>query len=240
MNKDDIFKEDADLKRIDQALSDIFEPPEGLEQRIMDAVKKRAPAWNAPRVSVWRNPLLRYGAAAAVFAVVAGALFLGVWKNSPSGNGGIMAEREKPQDLRLAKEFPQSDTAQKNVSRRMPLRLAGVSSSLVPTSGGERFHVGIPSVLRHVWIVPDLNKAEEYLSRIAQANKKKLQVLEKNPEQVIYSATLSDTEVQSLVNLLHKENWSLVSPGYPQPMEEYNALFTGKAVDYEMQIVRQQ
>ena len=95
-------------------------------------------------------------------------------------------------------------------------------------------------MLRHVWIVPDLNKAEDYLNRIAQANKKKLQVVEKNNEQVIYSATLSDTEVQSLVNLLHKENWSLVSPGYPQPMEEYNALFTGKAVDYEMQIVRQQ
>lgn len=240
MNKEDDYKDDADMMRIERALSELFVPPKGLEERIMGAVSSRAPAWEKKRVSLWRNPWLRYAAsAAAAIVVVVGLVMLGT-DSATSSNGSVVAEQPAQKDLRLDSRIPQQGETSIEVSRHVPLRLAGVNASLVPASSGGRLHVGIAPVLRHVWTVPDLDEACDLLRKIGQANEKNIVVKEKNDEQVIYSATLSDAEVQSLVNLLHKENWSLVSPGYPQPKEEYNAVFTGKKVDYEIQIVRQQ
>ena len=240
MNKEDDYKEDAEMMRVERALSELFVPPKGLEERIMGAVNSRAPAWEKKRVSLWRNPWLRYTAsAAAAIVVVVGLVMLGTENVTPS-HDSVVAEQPVQKDLRLDSRIPQQGEAHVEASRHVPLRLAGVNASLVPASSGGRLHVGIAPVLKHVWTVPDLDEAGDLLMKIGQANEKNIVVKEKNDEQVIYSATLSDAEVQSLVNLLHKENWSLVSPGYPQPKEEYNAVFTGKKVDYEIQIVRQQ
>ncbi|MBQ7177860.1 MAG: hypothetical protein IJS08_10650 [Victivallales bacterium] len=239
MNKEDDYKEDADMMHVERALSELFVPPKGLEERIMGAVNSRAPAWGKKRVSIWRNPWLRYVASAAAIVVVVGLVMLGT-ESATSSSGSVASARPVQKDLRLDSRIPQQDEAPIEASRYVPLRLAGVNASLVPASGGGRLHVGIAPVLRHVWTVPDLDEAGDLLMKIGQVNEKNIVVKEKNDEQVIYSATLSDVEVQSLVNLLHKENWSLVSPGYPQPKEEYNAVFTGKKVDYEIQIVRQQ
>ncbi|MBR6374535.1 MAG: hypothetical protein IKS20_15275 [Victivallales bacterium] len=242
MNKEDDYKKDADMLRIERALSELFVPPKGLEERIMGAVSSRAPAWEKKRVSLWRNPWLRYAAsAAAAIVVVLGVVMLGTeGATSTNGSVGVVAEQPVQKDLRLDSHVPQQGEIQNEASRHMPLRLAGVNASLVPASSGGRLHVGIAPVLRDGWTVPDLDEAGDFLEKIGQANGKNIVVKEKNDEQVIYSVALSDAEVQSLVNLLHKENWSLVSPGYPQPKEEYNAVFTGKKVDYEIQIVRQQ
>lgn len=234
-------REDPDAERIDRALSAIFAPPKGLEMRIMDAVKTKAPGWQVPRrVSLWRNPWMRYASVAAAIMVIGCILALAVAKNKAFDDNGQRIAQEELRHLRLNKELPRQNEASRDEARRMPLRLAGVSSPMVSSSGEGRLHVGIAPALRHVWTVPDLSKAEKLLAQIAKVNGKKMVLLEKNHEQVIYSSTLSDIELQSLVNLLHKEQWSLVSPGYPQPLEEYNVVFTGKAVDYELQIVRQQ
>lgn len=239
MNREEEYNEDADMKRIERALSELFVPPEGLENRIMGAVRRRAPSWERKRVSLWRRPWLRYAAAAAAIVVVAGLLMLATENTAPTGDNEV-ASLEVRKNLHLDGSIPQQGEVQAETGKRMPLRLAGVNSSLVPASSEGRLHVGIASQLRHVWTVPDLGEADNLLRKIGQANEKNIVVKEKNDEQVIYSVALSDAEVQSLVNLLHEENWSLVSPGYPQPKEEYNAVFTGKNVDYEIQIVRQQ
>ena len=152
-------------------------------------------------------------------------------------NEGVVKAVEK--DYRLDRHLPELAESEKEAGRRMPLRMAGVASNHPQASGNSQFHVGIAPVVQHVWIVSDLEKAEALLKRICDVNGKKATVSMKNSEGVVYSFSLTDVELQNLVNILHDEQWHLVSPDYPQPSEEYNVTFMGKNVDYGIRIVKQ-
>ena len=251
MGKNDFDKEDAEWTQIDQALIDMFVPPKGLEERIRQSVRQKAPAWERKPVAILarRIPWLQYAAAAIVMIALLSTVILhsisrresvdalASASGKVSSNEGAIKAVEK--DYRLDRHLPELAESEKEAGRRMPLRMAGVASNNRQASGNSQFHVGIAPVVQHVWIVSDLEKAEALLRHICDVNGKKAAVSMKNSEGMVYSFSLTDVELQNLVNILHGEQWHLVSPDYPQPSEEYNVDFVGKNVDYGIRIVKQ-
>jgi len=263
MGKNDIDNDDAEWVRIEQALKGVFTPPAGLEGRILQSVRQKAPAWERrpARVIGRRWNWLRYAAAAIAVLALLSIVVLrdssvkesGEVAAGMRGNGAAMelaepvaeaavepvAEAVVEKDYRLDRPLPEVSGADNRPGRRMPLKMAAVASNSRQASGTSQFHVGISPVVQHVWIVSDLEKAEALLKHICDVNGKKATASMKNSEGVVYSFSLTDVELQNLVNILHGEQWHLVSPDYPQPSEEYNVAFMGRNVDYGIRIVKQ-
>ncbi len=242
MDKDNSGRNEVDWAAVNDAMADIFKPPKGLAERIKAAVEKEAAVEKSvPEISVrrpsWYTSRLRYAAAAAVVAILA-ALAVSL---------GILSRREPPtmvavktypvKSYRLDTPLVDGKSEKIDAAGSMPVRYAGVSSVSGSSVGSTHHREHIAPAVRHVWIVSDIDAADALLKRIAEENSKNISAAEKKSGKVVYSIGLKDTELQNLVNLLHGEGWSLVTPDYPQPSEEGNALFTGRGVNYEMCLV---
>lgn len=249
----------ASFSKIDEMVSDLIAPPDGLADRIKAAVHNGDAESIAP-FPWWRNKIWSTLASAAAVLVIVFSIAVSLApeqsqsnsentiataKNnstntiSDSGNFQVSHQTKsiKPENKDLPKTLALQTVLPDNYSRT---RLVGINEKkhLSPPSQID-LEYSIPAKVRHVWTVNNVESAKNLLTQYAKLNGKIIDKSNQHNGKNDVVMVLTDTELQDLVDKLFQEKWSLLSPDLPQPNKKDKMRFFNKPVEYTLNIVPQ-
>ncbi len=200
---------------LDTLIRTTMQPPYGLENRVATAVLEDCR--RARRRRIWKITV----AAAACLALFAGIFALRMPSASePFQRLAIVLPPPPP--LTESPALPATI-----VEPSQPLRLAGNAQSHRNSSAKATLPKELPSVVRHIWLVKDMDEAKLLLSHLAEDNHIPFRL---DGNVAILGTT--DQTAQSITDFLATQQWELLSPELPQPAQHTATRFTGKPVDY--------
>jgi len=244
-------------RRLDVAVAAAVQPPPGLAERIKRACHPAAAPPRDGRFQGRLHParprlillprLLRSAAAVAVFGfigwlawdaarpVVPAPAAPGVAFGRPEAllEGPATAEPFAVEEARLAAAGP-APLAEGLPPQ--PLRLVNLGGGSLPAASvGDAGVSRLPRRIHHVWVVEKPAEAAARLEAVLPAGAR----LERIPgvSRDLFRIRLADREVQTLVDALSRNGFSLVSPGLPQPGEARRLAITGRPVAYDIELV---
>jgi len=240
------------LRRVDALLKLHMAPPEGLAERIKAAVHSGKKPVVQP-FHWWNARLWRSAAAAASISIIAMAAALLLRGNAFKGSHGAYAanveallpaeeyilsdsldKQEDTEDMKISLGYPETPYRAVN-NGGVPM---GENTGDLASKHFSQAKNTVPATVRHVWSVKNLPDAMNFITNIAIVNHKVLQWenddVTKQKSPVI---SLSDRELQNLVDKLNANRWALLKPDLPQPGAADRVDFSGKTVLYKLCLV---
>jgi hypothetical protein len=217
------------LRLIDAAIRRRLLPPEGLAERVRARVKEsRAQAGPSPS-AWWISPALRLAAALVVTAAALAVLIHVLERTAvPAvavGPGGT------PEAAPVG-AVPASGGA------GSPVRLVGGPSGRGVGGDGAAGAVSpssLPGRVHHVWAVANVDDERDYLASILPEGS--YEVSGQEDGTTLYTITLADRDLQTLVDRLYEHKWALVSHELPQPKRPGSVALRGRSVRYSLELV---
>ena len=230
----------AEIEHLNALVRQAIQPPEGLNERILTAVRRDASESRHLYRRLWA---LGGSAAAAAVLIVAG---LSVWPTSSENSSSALAQNRDAaivsQDTTWYME-PQfngkyhaggtKSMAGKPDAKVRPVGSAASKTYAQQTASGTLF----PSSIEQVWSLPNPTDAVDFLKKVADANHKQFE-LQENDHYITFAIALKDTEAQELAEKLHAQGWHLLSPTLPQPNSTDNVVFTETPIIYKLKLVK--
>lgn len=197
---------------LDNLIRNAMQPPYGLENRVAMAVLE-----DSRRVRRWRTWKIALATAACL------ALFAGLFT--------LTMPSPEPQRLAVILPAPppltESQQPSSVVKPSQPVRLAGNAQTPRNAASQSAVQKELPPVVRHIWLVQNLDEAKQLMRNLAEDNQIPLR-LEGNA--AIFQTT--DQTAQSIADYLSSRKWELLSPDLPQPQQHSATKFIGKPVEY--------
>ena len=222
-----------EMDRLDAMVAEAIQPPEGLSERVLAAVRRDKPGMLQSRLKMFRR--LTYATAAAIIIV----LGLSIWTYGPveEAEGTLAAEPVQPAyEPLFTGKYASGPLKGTHVPENANLKTVGSTSSK-PYTASHATDVVFPPVVEQVWSVADVEKGIEFLKQVASTNQRQFDLRE-NESFHECALALKDTEAQELADKLASYGWSLLSPSLPQPDSTENVMFTENPVIYKLKLVR--
>lgn len=223
----------SSLRTLDAVVSRSCQPPEGLADRIIAACNGGDTVQSAPRVvPFWGRSLLRYAAALAVTGALALAIRQAVGTmDGTSQPGNYVAESNGMQEEAVAN--PGGAPIAPN-----QIRTVATQNSAAGNGGVAVAKRPIAAEVNHVWGVRNLAAVEKQLEAQLPKEVNWGMTRDSNGTQ-IFQASLSDEQLQQLVNGIHRQGYDLFSSELPQPNQEDRVNFAnGRRVIYHARFVQ--
>ena len=226
-----------ELEHLDALVAKAIQPPDGLSERILAAVRKQEQPIPKNRMKVLWG--LTYAAAAAVVIM----LSLAVWTYAPQNDADASLVANSAQSVesptyepRFIGKYARNSIRSLQASDNANVKTVG-SKTATPYAAPLNTGVVFPSIVEQVWSVTDLDHGIEFLKQVAKVNQKQFDLRE-NEIFHEFAIALKDTEAQELADKLASYGWSLLSPSLPQPDSTENVMFTENPVIYKLKLVR--
>lgn len=234
---------------IDAAVSAACQPSPDLAVRISRACRNLQ---REPLQFAWGARLLRAAAGIALIAAAAAVIAMIATRDGTSGRPAQLTTlpEQTPSD-----DAPQTaDTARRTapVYRTVyynrldgpaPLARVGAETSDFPDSIAQRLMPQpqrsitiLQNSVNHVWVVDDLDVARQQVLDLLPAGASAMCVTPQARALRLH-ITLTDQQLQALVNRLEARGWALVTPNLPQPGQIDRLQLTGDQVVYVADIV---
>ncbi len=222
----------ASLRTLDEVVTRSCQPPEGLSARILAACSADRETASPTIIPFWGRSLVRYAAAIVVTLGLAFAV-----KQTVGGTSPDHASPTPPSptiaDVGTGGIGPDSNPIDPGMTR------------VVSADGGNTAPVNVMPVAKrlvtsqvsHVWGGKSLDRVEKDLS--AQLPEGAKWGLTRDNAGVSIQASLTDEQLQKLVNGIHAQGYDLFSPELPQPNQEERVKFLGgsKKIIYQARFV---
>ncbi len=250
----------ASYEQVDAAVQVLATPPPGLAERIKERCRQEK---DVPIVfPLWRKRW-QYAAAAAFVALL--TLSGVLWKNGNNGmqeqsivrsetTEGTQADAVKSEVATIAEPLNSADesapVAEKSLAggKNIPtnrlvvpvgLRVGGGTSLQSYYDWNDtRPSLVVPSRVQHVWLTDDVAKARDTFFQNLPVNSRYVDGVRRT-DGGNYRVTLSDKNLQELVDKLSSSGLVLLSPTVPQPGYGNQLVTTGKVVTYNANFVKQ-
>ena len=222
-----------EMEELDAMVATAIQPPEGLSERVLAAVRRDKPGMLQSRLKMFRR--LTYAVAAAIVIV----LGLSIWTYGPveEAEGTLAAESAQPAyEPLFTGKYSRSPLKGTPLSEDANLKTVG-SSTTRPYTSSPATGVVFPQVVEQVWSVADVERGIAFLKQVADVNQRQFD-LHENEAYHEFALALKDTEAQELADKLASYGWSLLSPSVPQPNSTENVMFTENPVIYKLKLVR--
>lgn len=209
----------ASLRDLDKVVARASQPPQGLSARILAAcAADRDHAAPATVTPFWGRSLLRYAAALAITAGLAFAVRQSVGNGDSAPDPGKVAMLDNGDGDGSNPDGPQIDPTN--------------SSPVSTREGGDSAAITVPVVkrlvanqVRHVWGVKDLEKVEKDVATQLPEGAK--WGVSRDNAGISVEASLTDEQLQKLVNGIHDRGYDLFRSELPQPNQEDRVKFMG-------------
>ena len=226
-----------ELQHLDALVAKAIQPPDGLSERILAAVRKQEQPIPRSRLKVLLG--LTYAAAAAVVIM----LGLAIWTYAPESDadaslvaGSVQTVESPTYEPRFIGKYARNSIRAMQASENANLKTVG-SHAAKSTPASPATAVYITPVAEQVWSVTDLDHGIAFLKQVAKVNQKQFDLRE-NEFYHEFAIALKDTEAQELADKLASYGWNLLSPSLPQPGSTENVMFTEDPVIYKLKLVR--
>ena len=248
----------ASFRRIDAATRRVAQASPDLAERIKERCRvlpKREPLF----LVLWNQPLLRWAAAGivATAALLLAYQRMDAGRTSPAVAANEAAPTSVAASVMVAENAPPpvpavppaqdeggrtraGDDGALVVAGSEPVRASQITRAAADPSAsgadGMRQALLVPSRVRHVWVVKDLEAAKKQVLASLPADAS-LSVATAEDGTVSIQALLADRALQSLVDTLDGAGMSLVSPTARQPGRAKDLVVTGRMVRYDLDLV---
>ena len=224
-----------ELEHLDALVAKAIQPPDGLSERILAAVRKQEQPIPRSRMKVLWG--LTYAAAAAVVIMFS----LAIWTYAPENDaslvaGPVQSVKSPTYEPRFIGKYARNSIRAMQASENANVKTVG-SKTATPYATPLNAGVVFPSIVEQVWSVTDLDHGIEFLKQVAKVNQKEFDLRE-NEIFHEFAIALKDTEAQELADKLASYGWNLLSPSLPQPDSTENVMFTENPVIYKLKLVR--
>ncbi|MDX9978848.1 MAG: hypothetical protein RBU25_02260 [Lentisphaeria bacterium] len=222
----------SSLRSLDAVVSRSCQPPEGLADRIIAACNSGA-SQSSPRVvPFWGRSLLRYAAALAVTAALALAIRQAVGTVNQDGQpGNLIAGTEEIQTE------PAGNPGGAPIGPNQ-IRTVATQNATAGTGGAAIAKRPLAAEVNHVWGVRNLAAVEKQLESQLPKEVNWGMTRDSNGTQ-IFQASLTDEQLQQLVNGIHRQGYDLFSSELPQPNQEDRVTFANsRRVIYHARFVQ--
>ena len=223
-----------EMQRLDAMVAEAIQPPEGLSERVLAAVRREKPGMIQSRLKLFRR--LTFTAAAAILIVL--GLSIWTYESVEEGTGAVVAAEtaQSAYEPLFTGKYGRNALKGSSTPDNANVKTVG-SAAAKPYATSQAAGVFFPSVVEQVWSMPDVEKGVEFLKQVAAVNQRQFDMRE-NESYHECALALKDTEAQELADKLSSYGWSLLSPSLPQPNSTENVMFTENPVIYKLKLVR--
>lgn len=223
----------SSLRSLDAVVARSCQPPDGLAGRIIAACNGDSTSQSIPRVvPFWGRSLLRYAAALAVTGALALAIRQAV---------GTMDDAPQPRHF-VAESNGIQEEATGNPSGAPigpnQIRTVATQNSTGGAGGVTVAKRPIAAEVNHVWGVRNLTTVEKQLESQLPKEVNWGMTRDSNGTHV-FQASLTDEQLQQLVNSIHLQGYDLFSSELPQPNQADRVSFANnRRVIYHARFVQ--
>lgn len=221
----------ASLRTLDEVVTRSCQPPEGLSARILAACSADREAASPTIIPFWGRPLIRYAAAIVITFGLAFAVKSMVNGTNPADDSpasGPMFAEVGGGDV---------DPGSNPIDPAMTRVVSAESGNSAPVTRLPVVKRVVSSQVNHIWGGRNLDRVEKDLA--AQLPEGAKWGLTRDNAGISVQASLTDEQLQKLINGIHAQGYDLFSPELPQPNQEERVEFMGgsKKVIYQARFV---